>query len=106
MGGKSGRAPLWRTRRGRYGNGLVLAWLTACVTALLVRVFVPVPSWLVVHLFTLGAATTAVLLWSEHFLVTWTGMAAPSARSLTCRTVALAAATVLVIIGVVTDTTI
>jgi nitrite reductase (NO-forming) len=50
-------------------SALVLAWLTAAgVTAALHRQ-VPASGWLMVHLLLLGAVTTAILVWTQHFSV-------------------------------------
>ncbi|TQL45053.1 nitrite reductase (NO-forming) [Homoserinimonas aerilata] len=57
------------TRRGWYLaiNSLVLLWVVATALAVLFHRFLPVPTWLMVHLTVLGAATTAILIWSQHF---------------------------------------
>lgn len=96
----SPRAPLWRTRLGAYGNAVALGWLLACAVAVVARDVLPVPRWLAIHLFTLGAATTAVLLWSEHFVVTLCRVAGPPPRSLASRLVTLNAAVLAVLAGV------
>jgi nitrite reductase (NO-forming) len=50
-------------------SALVLAWLTAAgVTAALHRQ-VPASGWLMVHLLLLGAVTTSILVWTQHFSV-------------------------------------
>jgi nitrite reductase (NO-forming) len=50
-------------------SSLVLAWLTAAgLTAALHRQ-VPASGWLMVHLLLLGAVTTAILVWTQHFSV-------------------------------------
>ncbi|MGW3044744.1 multicopper oxidase domain-containing protein [Kitasatospora sp. NPDC001159] len=45
------------------------AWLGLALLAATGEHTLPVARWLAVHLFLLGAVTTAVLLWSEHFTV-------------------------------------
>jgi nitrite reductase (NO-forming) len=47
----------------------VAAWLGLALLAATAERTLPVARWLAVHLFLLGAATTAILLWSEHFAV-------------------------------------
>lgn len=95
-----GRAPLWRSRTGAWGNALVLGWLAAGAAAVLARGVLPVPLWLAVHLFTLGAVSTAIVLWSEHFLVTWCRTPASPRWSLPGRIVMLTLATATVLGGV------
>ncbi len=48
----------------------MVAWLGLTVLAALAGDALPAPRWLLVHLFLLGAATSAILTWSEHFTVT------------------------------------
>ncbi|MFG3213241.1 multicopper oxidase domain-containing protein [Streptomyces tendae] len=48
---------------------VVAAWLALAVSAAAAQQSLPVARWLAVHLFLLGAATTAVVVWSEHFAV-------------------------------------
>ncbi|WP_396452378.1 cupredoxin domain-containing protein, partial [Actinomadura sp.] len=48
-------------------NGVVLAWLALTVVAALVRHDLPMPRWLLIHLFLLGAVTNAIVTWTEHF---------------------------------------
>ncbi|MEU6238990.1 hypothetical protein ABZ885_39135, partial [Kitasatospora sp. NPDC047058] len=64
-------APGRPDRRTRYtwAHLLVAAWLALALVAAAAGRTLPVARWLAVHLFLLGAATTAVLLWSEHFAV-------------------------------------
>ena len=53
----------WHLRAG----ALVAGWLTALLVVTLVHPFVPAWDWLLVHLLVLGAASTAILIWSWHF---------------------------------------
>ena len=48
-------------------NGVVLAWIVAALVAVGVHRFVDQPLWLLVHVPLLGAATAAILIWSQHF---------------------------------------
>ncbi|MEU8756806.1 multicopper oxidase domain-containing protein [Streptomyces chartreusis] len=48
---------------------LVVAWLGAALAAVAAQEALPVARWLAVHMFLLGAVTTAILIWSEHFAV-------------------------------------
>jgi len=53
----------WHLRSG----ALVVAWLVALLAVGLGHPFVPAARWLLVHLLVLGAASTAILIWSWHF---------------------------------------
>lgn len=53
----------WHRRAGKP----VRFWMLMIVVAALVHPFVPEGRWLMVHLFTLGAATNSVLVWGQHF---------------------------------------
>jgi nitrite reductase (NO-forming) len=46
---------------------LVPAWLLAAVVATLLHRQLPSAGWLLVHLLLLGAVSTAILIWSQHF---------------------------------------
>ncbi|MCT7352018.1 multicopper oxidase domain-containing protein [Streptomyces sp. 15-116A] len=48
---------------------LVAAWVVLALLAASVQQTLPAARWLAVHLFLLGAATTAIVVWSEHFAV-------------------------------------
>ncbi|MGW4896090.1 multicopper oxidase domain-containing protein [Kitasatospora sp. NPDC004240] len=74
-------------RRTRYARAhlLVAAWLGLALLAATAERTLPVARWLAVHLFLLGAATTAVLLWSEHFAVALLHARQPSERWSTVR---------------------
>jgi nitrite reductase (NO-forming) len=100
VGGFRPKAPLWRTRVGVCGNALVLGWLVCCAAAIVAGGVLPVPGWLVVHLFGLGAASTAVLLWSEHFVVTLCRVPGSAPWSLAGRAAGVSAAVLAVLAGV------
>ncbi len=85
-------------------NALVGAWLVAAVLATLVHRAVPAAGWLMVHLLLLGAVSTAILVWSQHFADTLLRRPAPGGRR--GHTVRLAAHTlgsVLVVGGLVSS---
>ncbi|MDN5383282.1 multicopper oxidase domain-containing protein [Streptomyces sp. LB8] len=48
---------------------LVAGWAALALLAATAQGTLPVTRWLAVHLFLLGAATTAIVVWSEHFAV-------------------------------------
>lgn len=48
-------------------NALVLVWLALAGVAAVAHRWLPEAGWLLVHLPLLGAVTTAVLVWSQHF---------------------------------------
>lgn len=47
----------------------VAAWLVLALLAATAQQTLPIARWLAIHLFLLGAATTAIVVWSEHFAV-------------------------------------
>lgn len=48
-------------------NGLVLLWLAAAGVVAVAHRWIPAAPWLMTHLLLLGAASTAILIWSAHF---------------------------------------
>ena len=48
---------------------LVAVWVVFALLAASAQQTLPVARWLAIHLFLLGAATTAIVVWSEHFTV-------------------------------------
>lgn len=48
---------------------LVAAWVVLALLAASAQQTLPAARWLAIHLFLLGAATTAIVVWSEHFAV-------------------------------------
>lgn len=48
-------------------NALVVAWLLAAAVVAVAHRWVPAAGWLMTHLLLLGAASTAVLIWTAHF---------------------------------------
>ncbi|WP_444662399.1 multicopper oxidase domain-containing protein [Cellulomonas sp. CW35] len=86
----------WHVR----ANALVLAWLAAAAVLTLVHRWVPAAQWLMVHLLLLGAVSTAILLWSQHFADTLLRSPAPGGRrGLTARLAAHTAGALLVVAG-------
>ncbi|MBX3098583.1 MAG: multicopper oxidase domain-containing protein [Salinibacterium sp.] len=61
-------------------NGLIAGWLVAAAVIVAVHRFVPNGEWLMVHLLLLGAMSTAVLVWSQHFADTLLRHPAPGGR--------------------------
>ncbi|HSP52852.1 MAG TPA: multicopper oxidase domain-containing protein [Cryobacterium sp.] len=81
---------------------LVPAWLLLTLVAVGVHRFLPVAPWLMVHLLFLGAVSTAILVWSQHFADTLLRQPAPGGRaSLGARLGAHTVGAVLVITGIV-----
>ncbi|WP_353988544.1 multicopper oxidase domain-containing protein [Ruicaihuangia caeni] len=70
------------TRRTWYTvmNALVVAWLIAAGVIVVVHRFVPAGAWLMIHLLLLGAISTAILVWSQHFADTLTRRPPPGGR--------------------------
>lgn len=54
---------VWHQR----ANALVVAWLVAAGVVAVAHRWVPSAGWLMLHLLLLGAASTAILVWSVHF---------------------------------------
>ncbi|MEU8652440.1 multicopper oxidase domain-containing protein [Streptomyces sp. NPDC048737] len=66
-------------------HALVVAWLGLALAAVAAQESLPVARWLAVHMFLLGAVTTAVLVWSEHFAVALLHARIPDERRSTAR---------------------
>ncbi|MFI7423792.1 multicopper oxidase domain-containing protein [Nonomuraea sp. NPDC049684] len=81
-------------------NAIVVAWLALTVVAATAGDVLPAPSWLLIHVFLLGAVSTAVLIWSEHFTVALLRVRGPSERGSLTRLALLNTATVAVLAGV------
>lgn len=86
----------WHAR----ANGVVVAYLLLTLVAVLAHDHLPVPRWLAVHLLLLGAATNAIVTWSEHFSVALFRAPAPSRRRSAVRLGALNVGIVGVLVGV------
>ncbi|MGA5710449.1 multicopper oxidase domain-containing protein [Streptomyces cellulosae] len=64
---------------------LVVGWLGLALIAVGAQEVLPVARWLAVHMFLLGAVTTAILIWSEHFAVALLHAKIPDERWSTTR---------------------
>lgn len=83
---------------------LVPAWLLAAAVGTLVHRMLPSSAWLLVHLLLLGAVSTAILIWSQHFADTLLRRRALGHRlSLGLRLAAHTVGAVLVVTGMVVD---
>src|SRR5690625_2271850 len=51
-------------------NAVVAFWLVAAAVIAVIHRFVPEDMWLMLHLVLLGAVSTAILIWSQHFAQT------------------------------------
>jgi nitrite reductase (NO-forming) len=81
-------------------NSLVGAWLVLAVVAVAVHRFVPVSGWLMVHVLLLGALSTAIYIWSQHFADSLLRRKSPGGRrSLVLRLAVHTVGAVLVVAG-------
>src|SRR5664279_1398279 len=48
-------------------NSLIGFWLLASAVVVVIHRFVPLGGWLMLHLLLLGAVSTTILVWSQHF---------------------------------------
>jgi len=82
-------------------NGLVALWLVATAIVVLVHRSVPGGGWLMVHLLLLGAVSTAILVWSQHFADSLLRRPVPGGRRWQAvRLLGHSAGAVLVVVGV------
>ena len=51
-------------------SALVFVWMIAAAAAVTAHRFIPEATWLMVHTFTLGVVTNALLIWTNHFATT------------------------------------
>ncbi|MDQ2662058.1 MAG: cupredoxin domain-containing protein, partial [Actinomycetota bacterium] len=85
-------------------NTFVAGWFVAAGVAVAVHRFVPHALWLMVHLTLLGAASTAILIWTQHFADTLLRHPGPGARAaLGARLVAHTLGAIGVVIGVMAE---
>ena len=82
----------------------VLLWLLMTVLTGFAQQTLPVAHWLSVHLFLLGAVSSAILVWSEHFAVTLLHTRPPDQRWSHVRLVAANVAVAGVVVGVWSET--
>ncbi|WP_226900351.1 multicopper oxidase domain-containing protein [Nonomuraea phyllanthi] len=81
-------------------NAIVVGWLGLTVAVALAGGVLPAPRWLLIHVFLLGAVSTAILIWSEHFTVALLRARSPSQNGSLARLALLNAATLAVLAGV------
>ena len=92
------------TGRNLWLHALVLGWFVAEAVLVVVHRFVPDALWLMVHVLMLGAVSTAILVWSQHFADTMLRRQAPGGRPLhVARLAAHTVGALLVVAGLVTD---
>ncbi|MGW5095355.1 multicopper oxidase domain-containing protein [Streptomyces nodosus] len=84
-------------------HSVVAVWVGLALVAAGAQQTLPVARWLAVHLFLLGAATTAVMVWSEHFAVALLHARRPDERRSDARLAAVNLAVLGVLIGVWLD---
>jgi nitrite reductase (NO-forming) len=89
-----------RARRQLLVTGLVLGYLAAAGVTLALGGRVAGGSWLALHLVLLGAATNAIVAWSEHFAAALLRVPRAGERAAAARTVALNLGVVAVLVGV------
>ena len=100
---KVGPPPAPRRSRSAWhavANGVVLLWLALTVVAAFVRHELPMPQWLLIHLFLLGAVTNAIVTWTEHFASALLRVQAPPDWWPVTRLVVLNAGIVAVLCGI------
>lgn len=61
------RPQTWHSKTSR----LITWWLIALVIAGMSHIAIPNYRWTLIHMFTLGAVTNSILLWSQHFTEKW-----------------------------------
>jgi nitrite reductase (NO-forming) len=92
-------------QRGRHlaAHALTAAWAVLALLAASAQQTLPVARWLAIHLFLLGAATTAIVVWSEHFAVAMLHTRLPDRRWSNGRLAGVNIGVVGVLTGVWTD---
>ncbi|MEU3764920.1 multicopper oxidase domain-containing protein [Amycolatopsis keratiniphila] len=86
-----------------WANAVVLGWLAVAVILSAAHEVLGLPSWVALHALLLGAVTNAIVIWSEHFVVTLCRAPAPPARRVAAGLIALNLSVVTVLAGVTTD---
>ncbi|MFF0224010.1 multicopper oxidase domain-containing protein [Streptomyces sp. NPDC004629] len=81
----------------------VSAWTALALLAATAQQTLPVARWLAIHLFLLGAATTAIMVWSEHFAVALLHARRPDERWSDTRLACVNLAVAGVVLGVWAD---
>ncbi|MBC7274088.1 MAG: multicopper oxidase domain-containing protein [Streptomyces sp.] len=82
---------------------LVAGWVALALAAAFARESLPIARWLAIHLFLLGAATTAIVIWSEHFATALLHARRPDERWSTARLAAVNVAVAGLLTGVWAD---
>ncbi|WP_367319975.1 multicopper oxidase domain-containing protein [Streptomyces sp. HUAS ZL42] len=82
---------------------VVAAWAVLALLAASAQQTLPVARWLAIHLFLLGAATTAIVVWSEHFAVAMLHAPQPDRRWSNARLAGVNAGAAGVLAGVWAD---
>ncbi|MFE1441711.1 multicopper oxidase domain-containing protein [Streptomyces sp. NPDC058739] len=90
-------------RRHLSAHVLVAAWVVLALLAASLQQTLPAARWLSVHMFLVGAATTAVLVWSEHFAVAMLHARLPERRWSNARLAGVNAGAVGVLTGLWAD---
>ena len=80
-------------------NAVVLGWLAAVAGSVVLFDPLGLPDWLPVHMFLLGAVSSAILIWSEHFAVAVLHSHQPALWTRVARLAALNAGTLAVLVG-------
>jgi FtsP/CotA-like multicopper oxidase with cupredoxin domain len=80
-------------------NAVVLGWLAATALSVVTLNQLGLPSWLPVHMFLLGAVSSAILVWSEHFAVAVLHARQPARWSAAARLAALNTGTIAILFG-------
>ncbi|MFE6287737.1 multicopper oxidase domain-containing protein [Streptomyces sp. NPDC057877] len=102
------------TRRGGYrpaslkarhlrAHVLVVGWAALALVAAFAQQSLPLARWLAIHLFLLGAVTTALVIWSEHFATALLHAQPPDERWSTARLAAVNVAVAGLLTGVWAD---
>ncbi|MEV0267829.1 multicopper oxidase domain-containing protein [Hamadaea sp. NPDC050747] len=84
-------------------NLLVVGWLTVAVVAAVAALTGAAPGWLPIHALLLGAATSAIVIWTEHFAVAVTHARQPGRRGAAIRLTALTVGQVTTVAAAVTS---
>ncbi|MFA1542840.1 multicopper oxidase domain-containing protein [Actinomadura monticuli] len=80
-------------------NAVVLGWLVLTALAVVARDHLPAPQWLLIHVFLLGAATNAIVTWTDHYATALLRLPAPPAWWRAARLAALNAGVAAVLRG-------
>ncbi|MBB6174500.1 nitrite reductase (NO-forming) [Nocardiopsis mwathae] len=99
-GASSASAPRVRHLR---AHVVIVVWLALALITATTQHTLPVAHWLAIHLFLLGAVTTAIMVWTEHFAVAMLHAPPPDPRWGGVRLIALNVSAVAVLTGVAVD---